>query len=99
MAQDAVFASKRSREGSRIADLDFQSAFNLLCMDWVENVLRKKRLNEAMLNPINWLYNNSKTIPVINSNLEEPVMNSWRTLCQGDCPNSQWFCYQKDRYA
>ena len=41
LARDAIFAAGKSGKGVGIADQDFEAAFNFLCMDWVERVLKK----------------------------------------------------------
>ena len=43
LARDAIFFANREKEGVGLADLDFQSAFDLLCMSWVEHVLSRNR--------------------------------------------------------
>ena len=96
LARDAIFAASRDRKGCGIADLDFQAAFNYLCMSWVEKVLLKKGLSAKVVNRINRLYTKGVTIPVVNSVLCKPIENSRRTLRQGDCPSSIWFCYGID---
>ena len=41
-ARDAIWCAENSTEGAGLADLDFMSAFDLLCMDWVYAVLKKR---------------------------------------------------------
>ena len=42
LARDTIFLSNSKKKGGAIADLDFKSAFDFLCMDWVYKVLEKK---------------------------------------------------------
>ena len=42
LARDSIFAAQQSKEGAALADLDFEAAFDFLCMSWVEKVLEKK---------------------------------------------------------
>ena len=42
LARDTIFLSNTKKKGGAIADLDFKSAFDLLCMEWVFKVLEKK---------------------------------------------------------
>ena len=42
LARDTIFLSNSRKKGGAIADLDFKSAFDLLCMEWVFKVLEKK---------------------------------------------------------
>ena len=42
LARDTIYASNQRNKGCAIADLDFKSAFDLLCMEWVFKVLEKK---------------------------------------------------------
>ena len=96
LARDAIFATSKSKKEGAIADLDFVSAFNLLCMDWVEKVLRKKGLDENTVLRINRIYMEGVTVPVVNGVFGEPIRNTRRTLRQGDCPSSIWFSYGID---
>ena len=45
LARDTIFLSNSRKKGGAIADLDFKSAFDLLCMEWVYKVLEKKRIS------------------------------------------------------
>ena len=46
LARDTIYLSNSRNKGGAIADLDFKSAFDLLCMDWVLKVLEKKGLSQ-----------------------------------------------------
>ena len=63
LARDAIFSASNRKEGVSIMDLDFQSAFDLLCMDWVYAVLEKKGLDKRIINRIKGYYAESYTIP------------------------------------
>ena len=91
LARDAIFAVSKSKKEAGIADLDFQAAFDLLCVEWVLKVLEKKGLDKKSINRINRIYNRGITIPVINNIPGEKIMNTRMTLRQGDCPSSIWF--------
>ena len=95
-ARDAVFSANKKKEGAGLADLDFQSAFDFLCMSWVERVLEKKGLHMDVINRMRRYYKNGVTIPVINNIQGRKIQNYRRTLRQGDCPSSVWFNYGID---
>ena len=63
IARDAIFAAK----GGTIADLNFESAFDLLCMRWVLKVLAKKGCHREVINRIRRIYDDGFTIPMINN--------------------------------
>ena len=54
-------------KGGTLADLDFKSAFDLLCMEWVFKVLEKKGLSPTIIQRIKRYYEDSITVPIINS--------------------------------
>ena len=56
LARGAIQAASKYKEGLRIADQDFEAAFNFLCMEWVEKVLKKKGMSEKSLNRVNHNY-------------------------------------------
>ena len=93
LARDAIFASSKIKSGCGITDLDFEAAFNSLCMEWVKAVLRKKGLHPEAVSRIKRIYSDGVTIPVVNSKHGEDIKNSSRSLRQGDCPSSLWFSY------
>ena len=95
-ARDAVFAANTRKEGAALADLDFEAAFNLLCMNWVEDVLVKKGLHINVISRIKRLYTGGITIPLINDIPGRQIPNLQRTLRQSDCPSSMWFAYGID---
>ena len=41
LARDTIYLNNMKNKGGAIADLDFKSAFDLLCMEWVLKVLKK----------------------------------------------------------
>ena len=45
---DAIWSANCSKQGSAIADLDFMSAFDLICMDCVFVILKKKGMNDEV---------------------------------------------------
>ena len=49
LARDAIYASSQRNKGCAIADLDFKSAFDFLCMDWVFIVLERKGLQSEAI--------------------------------------------------
>ena len=79
-----------------IADLDFKSAFDFLCMDWVFTVLEKKGLQSEALKRLRRYYEDSTTIPIVNNIPGRKIINKRDTLRQGDCPSSTWFRYGID---
>merc|ERR1712240_411073 len=91
LARDTIFLSNSRQKGAAIADLDFKSAFDLLCMDWVYKVMEKKGLSQIVIARIKRYYGDSYTIPIINSIPGKRIKNQRVTLRQGDCPSSLWF--------
>ena len=69
-------------------DLDFQSAFDFLCMDWVYAVFKKKGLDKRIIDRIKGYYAESYTIPIVNNIPTRTIKNIRITLRQGDCPSS-----------
>ena len=59
-------------------------------------MLRAKGASEVILDRMIRLYSGGITIPVVNNILGKPIKISSRTLRQGDCPSSNWFCYGID---
>ena len=58
--------------------------------------LNKKGMSEKSLNRINRLHRGGITIPVVNNIPGTKIDNMGKTLRQGDCPSSNWFCYSID---
>lgn len=67
LARDAINAASKRKDGSAICDLDFKSAFDLLCMSWAYKVLKAKGLHPKVIERIERYYDDSFTIPVINN--------------------------------
>ena len=65
-----------------IADLDFISAFDFLCMDLVFMVLEKKGLSTQAIKRIRRYYEDSVTIPILNYISGKKVKNKRLTLRQ-----------------
>ena len=87
LARDTVFSASRSKEGAALADLDFEAAFDFLCMEWVELVLAKKGLHQEVIDRIRRYYTGGVTIPMVNDVPGKKIHNHRRTLRQGDCPS------------
>ena len=96
LARDAIWTASRRKEGGGIADLDFQSAFDLLCMNWILEVMKKKGMDDRVIHRLQRIYSNGITITVINNIPMKEVKNVRGTLRQGDCPSSFWFAYGID---
>ena len=96
LARDAIFAAGKEKKGCGIVDLDFQAAFDFLCMEWVQKVLKKKGLSKQNLSKIKRIYEGGITIPLINNIAGRKIKNLRGTLRQGYCPSSNWFCYGID---
>ena len=62
-----------TKKGCGIADLDFMSAFNLLCMSWVERVLESKGLEKDVVEWVRRIYSDSVPIPVVNGVFNDPI--------------------------
>ena len=58
LARDAIYAANLRKEGCTIADLDFKAAFNLLGMEWVYEVLKKKGLDPRAIERLYRYYKN-----------------------------------------
>ena len=56
LARDAIYASSQRNKGCAIADLDFKSAFDFLCMDWVFTVLERKGLQSEAIKRLRKYY-------------------------------------------
>ena len=63
LARDAIYASSQRTKGFTIADLDFKSAFDILCMDWVFTVLERKGLKLEVIKRLRRYYDDISTIP------------------------------------
>ena len=44
LARDTIYLNNLKNKGCTIGDLDFKGAFDLLCMEWVFKVLKKRSL-------------------------------------------------------
>ena len=95
-ARDALYISAGDQKGSAICDLDFKSALDFLCMDWVYAVLKAKGMNPIVIERLSRYYRDSSTIPIINNVMCGKIENVRLTLRQGDCPSSVWFGYGID---
>ena len=42
-ARDAIFSAGGRKEGAALVDIDFEAAFDFLCMEWVELVPNKRK--------------------------------------------------------
>ena len=42
LARDTIYLNNLKNKGGAIADLDFEAAFDLLCMEWVFKILQKR---------------------------------------------------------
>ena len=62
LARDTIFLSNSRKKGRAIADLDFKSAFDLVCMEWVFMVLKKKGLSPISIERIRRYYEDSITV-------------------------------------
>jgi len=71
-------------------------AFDLLCLEWVLKVLKKKGMNDKCLNRIERYYTDSITIPVVNNVKSRHIKNTRMTVRQGDIPSTVWFGYGID---
>ena len=91
LARDAIWAASKKTDRCAIADLDFMSAFNFLCMEWVYAVLEKKGMRIEAIQRIRRYYDNSVTIPIVNRIPGRPIVNKRLTLRQDDCPSTVWF--------
>ena len=95
-ARDSIFAVTKSKQGCALLDLDFIAAFDYQVMSWVLSVLQAKGLSQKVISRISNLYNDSRTIPVVNNVLGKVLMNIRGCLRQG-CPGSMgWFSVSID---
>ena len=70
LVRDAIqAASKLTRSGCGIADIDYEAAFDFLVMTWVFMVLKKKGLSQLVIDRLSNLYQDNLSIIVVN-NLE-----------------------------
>ena len=65
-------------------------------MEWVFKVLEKKGLSPIVIERIKRYYEDSITVPIINSIPGRKIKNHRVTLRQGDCPSSLWFGFAID---
>ena len=72
------------------------SAFDFLVMSWVFQVLRKKGLNEAVINRLANLYKDNVSIVVVNNIQGKSIINNRLSLRQGDVPSMILFAYGID---
>ena len=93
LARDIIFSSSHNEKGCATVDLVFNSAFDLLCMEWVFTVLKTKRIDQRVIERLMRYYKDSITIPIVNNILGRMIKNTRLTLRQGDCPSSLWFGY------
>ena len=96
LARDAVYAAGMRKTGCGLADKDFISAFDFMCLDWIKKVLEKKGMAQAALDRFSNIYSEGITIPVINNILGTSLLNKRLSLRQGDRPSGVWFCYGID---
>ena len=79
-----------------IADLDFKSAFDFLCKDWVFTVLERKGLQIEAIYRFRRYYEDSTTIPIVNNIPGRKIKSKRLTLRQGECPSFTGFGYGID---
>ena len=96
LARDAIQASVKSKNGCGIIDTDYMAAFDFLVMTWVFLVLRKKGLNEEVINRLKNLYRDNVSIVVVNNIYGKPVLNIRLSLRQGDVPSMIFFAFGID---
>ena len=86
LARDAIQASGKLKTGCGLLDTDYMAAFDFLVMTWVFQVLRKKGLNEAVINRLANLYKDNVSIVVVNNIQGKAIKNNRLSLRQGDVP-------------
>ena len=97
LARDAIqAASKMTKSGCGIADTDYQAAFDFLVMSWVFSVLKKKGLDQRVLDHLSNLYQDNMSIIVVNNIEGKCVKNIRLSLRQGDIPSMFFFAYGID---
>ena len=95
-ARDCIFAVSKSKLGCALLDLDFMAAFDYQVMSWVLAVLKAKGMSKKVITRISLLYEDSKTIPVVNNVPGRALKNIRGSLRQG-CPGSMgWFSISVD---
>ena len=95
-ARDTIQACSKSKLTCGIADLDFEAAFDYLCLGWVKKVLQKKGLSQDNLDRFINTYDKGITLPVVNNIIGKPIKNLRLSLRQGDRPSGVWFCFGID---
>ena len=96
LARDAIQASGKLKTGCGLLDTDYMAAFDFLVMTWVFQVLRKKGLNEAVINRLANLYKDNVSIVVVNNIQGKAIKNNRLSLRQGDVPSMILFAYGID---
>ena len=90
-ARDSIYAVSKSKQGCALLDLDFKASFDNQVISWVLAVLQAKCVSIKVLSRLEFLYKDSRTIPVVNNVLGRTLMNIRGCLRQG-CPGSMgWF--------
>ena len=95
-ARDAIQIAGVGREGVGILDNDYQSAFDLMVLRWVLDVLRAKGLAEEAIKHIENLYSENITVVVVNNVPGRKFKNNRWSIRQGDRPSCILFCYGID---
>ena len=90
-ARDCIFYVSKSKLGCAILDLDFIAAFDRQVFSWVFAVLRAKGVPEDVISRIKNIYQNSRTIPIVNNIRGRPIQNLRESLRQGDPGSMGWF--------
>ena len=88
-ARDAINAVGSHNKGCGIAEYDFKSAFDLLCLEgWSWRVFEAKGAAPAFINTLRAMYTNDSgsgfCIPVINNEKKDRIRNVRKILKQGD---------------
>ena len=89
-------ANRRGGNGCGLLDLDFMAGFDWLQMDWVYEVLKKKKRNTDVIKCLANLYEENFTICVVNNIHGQPIPNLCGSLRQGDIPSMFFFAVGLD---
>ena len=97
LTRNAIECVKPS-ERAAVIETDFVSAFDLMTIDWVLMVLRKKGCSEQFVRVLQSIYRDSDTFVscIINNEVQERILNKRKNIKQGCRSSTQMYNYASD---